>query len=71
MVGKQPVMECKTGGFGAGYEITHQADGECNKRNRRQEKENQQTGVAPGMGLALKETGMSHASGPQKATFGA
>ena len=65
------MVEGKTGGFATGYEITHKADGERYKRDRRQEKEYQQTGVAPGMSLALKKAGMSHASGPQKATFGA
>ena len=71
MIGEQPVVERKTGGFTTGYKITHKADGKRDKRDRRQEKKNQQSGVAPGVGLALKETGMSHDSGPQKATFGA
>ncbi len=65
------MVERKTGGFTTGYKITHKADGKRDKRDRRQEKKNQQNGVAPGVGLALKETGVSHASGPQKATFGA
>lgn len=43
---------------------------QCDQPHRREKQEHQQAGVAPGTGLALEKTGMSHVSEPQKATFG-
>ena len=63
-------MEGLSGGFTAGDKITHQAHRESDQHYRSEEQKYQQAGVAPGGGLALEKTRMSHVSEPQKATLG-
>ena len=57
---QQPVVKGEPGAFTTGHQVAHQANSQGNQRNGGQEQKHQQAGVAPGVGLALEKTGMSH-----------
>ncbi len=71
MLAEQPVVEGLPGAFAAGDKLPDHAHRQGNQCDGHQEQGNQYRSVAPGTGLALEETGMSHESLLQKATLGA